>query len=100
MGEGAEGARERTDPGDNGHNGTESDSADAMVGHGVEVLRACQAVEAHNEGVVQKEHDGREVPCPALAPEEHLANVTDIFDFGVSHAEFPTRKSVSCCEKP
>ena len=85
----AERTRKRAEPGDDGHDCAEADGAESVAGHGVQVLSARQAVEAHNEGVVQEEHDCGEVPCPFLAPEEHLTDVTDVFDFGMSHAELP-----------
>ena len=51
-------------------------------------------METLNEGVVEQEHDGREVPSPLGAPEEHLANVTNISSLGMSQTEFPSLKSV------
>lgn len=46
-------------------------------------------METLNEGVVQEEHDTGEPPRPALVPEEHLTDVTDVLDFGVAETEFP-----------
>lgn len=43
-------------------------------------------------GVVEDEHDRRGVPCPSLAPEEHLANVADVAYFGVTKTELPEDK--------
>jgi hypothetical protein len=40
-------------------------------------------------GIVEKEHDGCGVPSPLLAPEEHLADVTNIPDFRMTQTELP-----------
>jgi hypothetical protein len=43
----------------------------------------------HNEGVVQDEHDSREPKGPALAPEDHLAEIADIANLRMAQTEFP-----------
>ena len=60
-----------------------------MVGDGVEPFGADEAVEALDEGVVQHEHDGGEVPGPAPVPEDELTDITNVTDLWVSHGEFP-----------
>ena len=79
---------------DDGHDGGKTDCADSrvrcgVVGDGVQVLGANQAVEALDEGVVEQKHETGKVPCPTLVPEEHLANVANVLDLGVTKAEFP-----------
>jgi len=37
-----------------------------------------------NKCVVEDKHNGGEPPCPFLVPEEHLSNVANISDFGMS----------------
>ncbi len=54
-------------------------------------------METLDEGVVEQEHDGREIPSPLGAPEEHLPNVTDISNFRMSQTEFPILRSVLRC---
>lgn len=61
-----------------------------MVGNGVEIFCADEAVEALDEGVVQDEHDGREVPGPFRVPEQHLADVADVFELWMAKSEFPS----------
>lgn len=46
-----------------------------------------------DEGVVQDEHEGSSPPCPSLTPEEHLTNVANILNFGMTQAEFPITSS-------
>ena len=46
-------------------------------------------MEALNESVVQNEHDRCGIPSNLGVPEEHLANVADITNLGVSKAELP-----------
>jgi hypothetical protein len=38
---------------------------------------------------VQEKHDGGEVECPLLVPEDHLAKIADIANLGMAQAEFP-----------
>lgn len=45
-----------------------------------------------DECVIQHEHNGRCVPDPAAAEEQHLPNVTNISDLWVTQAEFPQNK--------
>ena len=54
-----------------------------------QVLGSDEAMETLDEGIVQNKHDGSEPPGPVGAPEEDLADVTDIFDFGMAQAELP-----------
>jgi hypothetical protein len=49
-----------------------------------------------DEGVVQDEHDGRGIPRPLLAPEEHLADITHVPDLRVAEAEFPAMLLAVC----
>lgn len=48
-----------------------------------------------NECVVQEEHDGGEVPCPLRVPEEHLADIADVFSLRVTETEFPGGRKMS-----
>ena len=42
-----------------------------------------------NESVVEQKHDGRGIPHPSPAVEEHLAKIADITNFGMAQAELP-----------
>jgi len=42
-----------------------------------------------DEGIVEEEHDGREVPGYLRIPVQHLTDVADVADFRVSETEFP-----------
>jgi hypothetical protein len=48
-----------------------------------------QHVQTLNEGVIQKKHDGSQVPRCLRIPEQHLANITDIPGLWVSKTELP-----------
>ena len=63
-----------------------------MVGDCVQVLGADQAVEALNESVVKHEHESGEPPRDAAVEEEHLSNVANITDLGVTEAELPNHE--------
>jgi len=45
-----------------------------------------------NKCVVKNEHDGSKPPSQSAVPIEHLANIADIFHFGVPETELPGRK--------
>ena len=62
-----------------------------MIGNSVEIFGTNQAMKTLNEGVVEGEHDGCEPPGPLLIPEEHLTDIADVLDFGVTKTEFPGR---------
>ena len=83
-------AREGADPGNDSHDGGESNGAYRMAGHGVEVFCANQAVQSLNKSIVQKEHDGGEPECPAVVVKDHLAKIANITNFRMAHAELPT----------
>ena len=56
-----------------------------IVSNGLDMVRFGE--EAH--GIVQKKHYGRGVPGPSPAPEQHLADITDVADLGMAEAELP-----------
>lgn len=80
----------RRDEGNGSNNGAESDCAETVTSHGVEIFGTGQAMQALDESVVQDEHEGSGPPCPSLTPEQHLSNVADILYFRVTQAELPT----------
>jgi hypothetical protein len=45
-----------------------------------------------NKSIIQYEHNGREIPSPCLAPEEHLTDIADVSDIWVAQAELPNDK--------
>jgi len=49
-----------------------------------------------NERVVQDEHDGGKPPSPLAVPKEHLTDIGDIFDLGMTETELPGVYSVQC----
>jgi len=87
-----ESSRQRAEEGDNRHDRREDDCAGSVVGDGVQVLGADQAVEALNECVVEHKHKGSEPPSDAAVEEEHLSNIANITDLGVTEAELPDHK--------
>lgn len=42
-----------------------------------------------DKGIVEEEHDGREIPCRPRTPEKALADVTDISYVRMAQAIFP-----------
>jgi hypothetical protein len=48
-----------------------------------------------DEGVVQDKHHGSGIPCPLLAPEQHLPNVAHVSHFGMAQTEFPIPRLAS-----
>ena len=42
--------------------------------------------------VIQEEHDCSEPPRPFLVPKNHLANIADIANLGMTEAELPTNQ--------
>ena len=59
------------------------------IGAGAAYFSPGENVQGLNESIVQDEHNGRRPPCHSAIPEEHLAKVTDIADFGVAKTELP-----------
>lgn len=39
--------------------------------------------------VIEEKHSSSKIPSPLLSPEEHLANITNIFDLRVAQAKLP-----------
>ena len=48
-----------------------------------------------DEGVVEQEHDSREIPDPCPTVIEHLADITNVTNFWVTEAEFPMSSSAA-----
>ena len=63
-----------------------------MATHGVQVSGNDQDVKSLNKSVVEQEHDSREIPSDLGVPEEHLSDITNVSDFGVTKTEFPVRR--------
>ncbi|KAB8754776.1 hypothetical protein FH972_026564 [Carpinus fangiana] len=84
-----EGARHGADPLHKGEDGGECNGAGAVLRDCVEILGADEAVEAHDEGVVQDEHDASEPPCRAPVEEQHLTEIAHVLDFGVAKTKLP-----------
>lgn len=89
VSEGIECSWQRADQADYCTNDSKVNSAEAVIGHGVQVSSDRQNVECLNEGVVQDEHDCRKPIRDVTVPEEHLANVCHIANLGVTKAKFP-----------
>lgn len=84
--------RHADNPGDEGHNPAETDSADSVrgaLGHGVQIFGTDKTVEPLDESIVQDKHDAGEPPSPPLVPQKDLADITNVLDFRVAQAEFP-----------
>jgi len=81
---------QRGEEGDGRRDGREANGADAVASDCVPPLCADEAVQAHDERVVQDEHDGGKVESPFLVPENHLTQITDITNLRVAHAELPS----------
>lgn len=89
AGEGAECSWQGEYPGSDSHNGREADRADAVIGNGVEVFGSDKAVETLDEGVVENEHDGCEIPGPFGIPEQYLPNIADVLELWMAESKFP-----------
>ena len=76
---------ERDDSGDC----SETDCAKLVPGNGIPPLGTDKTVQAHDERIVQDEHDRGEVECPFLVPEDHLTQITYVANLRVAHAEVP-----------